>query len=145
MSTELGQLRTFYAAPGFLLLARRHGEPAGCVGVRSIDAATGEIRRLFVHPGQRGGGLGRHLLTEAHVRARAGGFNRLVLNTLPTMTSARKLYDADGYAPIEPYTDNPVDGVQYFGLTLNHLSVAHDRGRDTHGSASFPAPRTSDS
>src|SRR5699024_6863511 len=142
MSTELGQLRTFYAAPGFLLLARRHGEPAGCVGVRSIDAATGEIRRLFVHPGQRGGGLGRHLLTEAHVRARAGGFNRLVLNTLPPMTSARKLYDADGYAPIEPYTDDPADAVLHLGLPLTHLSVARCRGRHTPGTASLPAPRT---
>src|SRR5699024_4217687 len=122
MSTELVQLRSFYSAPGFVLLARHDGEPAGCIGVRDLDEATGEIRRLFVRPEQRGSGLGRQLLTAAHARARAGGITRLVLNTLPTMTSARKLYDADGYAPIEPYTDNPVDGVQYLGLTLNNTA-----------------------
>src|SRR5699024_12685621 len=110
------------ASPGFILLARNEGEPAGCVGVRALDAMTGEIRRLFTHPEKRGRGLGRRLLSEAHTRARAGGITRLVLNTLPTMTSARKLYDPDGYAPIEPYTDNPVDGVQYLGLTLNNTA-----------------------
>lgn len=119
MSTELGQLRSFYAAPGFLLIATSHGEPAGCVGVRALGAGTGEIRRLFVPSEQRGRGLGRRLLSQAHARAQDGGFTRIVLNTLPTMTSARKLYDADGYTPIEPYTDDPVDGVQYLGLTLN--------------------------
>lgn len=119
MSTELVQLRSVYAEPGFLLLARRDGQPVGCVGVRAITPATGEIRRLFMHPDHRGGGLGSRLLAEATERSRAGGIERLVLNTLPTMTSARKLYDADGYAPIEPYVDEPVDGVQYLARRID--------------------------
>jgi GNAT superfamily N-acetyltransferase len=118
MSTELVQLRSFYVAPGFLLLARRDAAPIGCVGVRALSPSTGEVRRLFVRAKSRATGLGRRLLDDATVRARANGFDRLVLNTLPTMSAARSLYDADGYAPTEPYVAEPVEGVQYLARDL---------------------------
>lgn len=118
MTTELVQLRSYYAPPGVLLLARDQTEPAGCVGVKALTPSTGELRRLFVRPEHRTAGLGQRLLHDATERARANGFTRLVLNTLPTMIAARRLYDADGYTPIEPYVAEPVDGVQYLGRTL---------------------------
>ena len=118
MSTELVQLRSFYTAPGFLLLARRDGAPVGCVGVRVLSPDTGELHRLFVQPQSRGAGLGLRLLTEATGRSQSIGWSRLVLNTLPTMTAARSLYDANGYAPIEPYVGVPVGGVQYLARDL---------------------------
>jgi len=118
MSSELVQLRSFYTTPGFLLLARPEDVPVGCVGVRALTGSTGELRRLFVTPRSRGTGLGRRLLAEATEQAAHNGFDRLVLNTLPTMTAARALYGADGYVPIEPYVAEPVSGVQYLGRDL---------------------------
>lgn len=125
MSTELVQLLSFYAAPGFLLLARRDRTPVGCVGVRALSPSTGEIRRLFVRPEYRTARFGRRLLDEATQRAQGNGFRRLVLNTLPTMTAARSLYDAHGYAPIEPYVAEPVAGVQYLARHLTEGSRKH--------------------
>ena len=119
MSTELVELRSFYADPGFLLLARDHdGDPIGCVGIRALDATTGEVRRLFVRPAHRSAGQGRRLLTEATTLAQERGFTRLVLNTLSSMTSAQKLYADDGYLPVAPYVAEPVTGVHYFGLNI---------------------------
>ena len=118
MSTELVELRSYYSAPGFLLLARVSGEPAGCVGVRTLTPASGELRRLFVRPEYRGLGLGRRLLQSATKHARQNDFSRLVLTTLPTMVEAQVLYEAAGYVPIEPYVPEPFDGVHYLGRAL---------------------------
>ncbi len=118
MSTELVQLRTYYCAPGVLLLARQDGEPAGCVGVHALTPSTGELRRLFVRHEYRGRGLGRRLLSGATQQARANGISNLVLTTLTTMAEARVLYDADGYVPVEPYGPDPFEGVQYLGRGL---------------------------
>ncbi len=118
MTTELVELRTFYSSPGLLLLARADGQPAGCVGVRSLTAPVGEVRRLFVRPEYRAQGLGRRLLEAATEQSRSNGLSRLVLTTLPTMTEALMLYEAQGYRPADPYVAQPIDGVQYLARDL---------------------------
>jgi|SRR5699024_10962807 len=118
MTRELVELPDYYAAPGFVLLARGADQTVGCVGVRALEPSTGEIRRLFVRPEHRCAGAGRRLLDEASGLAEARGFDRLVLNTLPTMSAARALYDIDGFIPIEPYVEDPVAGVEFLGRDL---------------------------
>ena len=122
MGAELVQLPSLYAPPGFVLLAHHDGKPVGCVGVRVLDPDTGEIRRLFVKPSCRRQGLGRELLGAATGQAQATGATRLVLTTLPSMTAARRLYDEDGYTPIDPYVSDPITGVQYLGRSIQRLS-----------------------
>ena len=117
MKTELVQLRTFYAAPGFALLAYDN-EPLGCVAFRSLGNNDGEIRRLFVSPNQRTGGLGRRLVTRLIEQARVDGFQRLFLNTLPTMTYAIALYESIGFTPTDSYAGDPTEGILYFALVL---------------------------
>jgi putative acetyltransferase len=117
MKTELVQLRTFYAAPGFALLAHDEG-PAGCVAFRSLGGNDGEIRRLFVSPNQRTAGLGRRLVTRLIEQAKADGFQRLFLNTLPTMTHAIALYESLGFIPTDCYVGDPTEGILYFSLVL---------------------------
>ena len=79
---------------------------------------TGEIRRLFVRNQGRGQGLGRTLTEELIARARAGGLERLVLNTLPAMSEAVALYRSLGFDTINSYADEPLEDTLYFGLTL---------------------------
>jgi ribosomal protein S18 acetylase RimI-like enzyme len=113
------QLRSFYEAPGFLLLARDGaGGPAGCVGLRVLSHGVGEVRRLFVRPGSRTAGLGRALTATLIDRAGSLRLRRLVLNTLPTMVQAIGLYRSLGFAPCAPYVDDPTDGVLFFELAL---------------------------
>ncbi|MBR0653485.1 GNAT family N-acetyltransferase [Roseomonas arctica] len=119
-SAERATLPGQYAPPGgALILARAaEGTPLGCVGLRSIGDARGEIKRLYVAPEARGLGLGRALL-EAATRAAVGlGHGAIWLDSLPSMTAAQALYRAAGFRPIPRYNDSQVPGTVFFGKDL---------------------------
>jgi putative acetyltransferase len=126
---ELAGLPGDYATPrGCLLLARRGGVDVGCVALRPVhdtarDAAdapsdVGEIKRLYVRPSARGGGLGRALIEAVIEHARAIGYREIRLDTLATMGEARALYASLGFRECEPYCDNPIPGTSWMALSL---------------------------
>lgn len=110
---ELTSLESMYAPPsGTLLLLEQDGRHLGCVGVRALGGEC-EMKRLYVKPELRGQGWGRRLAESASAHARALGYRRMFLDTLPQMTEARALYAAMGFETTEPYYMNPVEGVAY--------------------------------
>ncbi len=116
---ELEALPGYYAPPrGRLLLALVDGVPVGCVALRPHDAHTGEMKRLFVRPGQQGRGLGRSLVEAVIAEARAIGYTSLLLDTLPSMQNAIRLYEAMGFVRRAPYFDSPVGGNVFMELSL---------------------------
>ena len=116
---ELAALPGAYGdARGLLLLALVDGRDAGCVAVRDRGDGVAELKRLFVRPGFRSFGLGRRLAVEALAAARALGHRRVVLDTLPTMGAAQRLYESLGFVDVEPYTENPIPGTRFLGLDL---------------------------
>lgn len=122
---ELADLPGKYAAPrGRLLLAWCDGQAVGCVALRPQEGAAGEMKRLYVRPAARGLGLGRRLVDVVCAMARQAGYERLRLDTLPSMTAAQVMYAARGFRSIAPYIANPVPGARYLELDLRDRDEA---------------------
>lgn len=108
-SQELATLPGAYAPPrGRLLLASANDGPAGCVALRPAGDATCEMKRLFVRPAHRGHGLGKQLATLVIAEAKIIGYSTMVLDTLPSMDRAIRLYEALGFVRRSAYYDTPL-------------------------------------
>ena len=118
---ELVGLPGVYAAPGGCLLLGTNGDTAlGCVALRPMGSRVCEMKRLYVRPEARGGGLGRQLAREIIQRARQLGYTHMRLDTLDRLTEAMGLYRNLGFRETAPYYDNPLPGVIYWELDLLH-------------------------
>ena len=118
---ELAALPGKYAPPaGALLIARmRDGAAVGCVALRSIDGdGICEMKRLYVRPEARGGGLGGALIAAILREGRAAGYREMRLDTLPSMRAALAMYAQAGFEEIPAYYPTPVDGTIFLALRL---------------------------
>lgn len=101
---DAGELRPPH---GLFLVARLHGEPVGCAGLKLPDGAPAEIKRMWVAPRARGLGLGRRFLTELEARAAGHGRDLLRLDTNKTLTAAISLYHSCGFEEVPAFNDEP--------------------------------------
>ena len=76
-------------------------------GIKRLDDATGELKRMYVVPEAQGRGLSRVLLAGLEDAARQLGYRRLRLDTGDRQQAARHLYATAGYSEVPAYNENP--------------------------------------
>ncbi len=130
---EMASLPGTYVAPqGRLFFAEVDGRPAGCVGVRPLPDSDGvcEMKRLYVEPEERGHGVGAALALAAIKAAKEIGYRKLIIDTLPNMRMAVKLYRELGFTEAPNYYQTPVEGTMFLALDLENWSEEEIRSEN---------------
>jgi ribosomal protein S18 acetylase RimI-like enzyme len=124
---EVASLPGAYGPPGGTLLlavddgAGNREAAVGCVALRKWEEGACEMKRLYVRPEFRGSGAGRALVKDLIAIARSMGYERMLLDTLPSMRPAHELYRSLGFREIAPYQTKPIHGALFFELVLRGI------------------------
>lgn len=110
--------------PGRLLIYRQNGAVTGMVGLKPVDAGTGELKRMIVDPAGRGRGIARALIERLLVEARTERYRTLRLETADFMTAAQDLYRSVGFIDVPMFDDGEAakigltESMRFMELTL---------------------------
>lgn len=117
---ELAELPGKYAPPdGRLYLAYSDDVLAGCIAMRKLEDNICEMKRLYVRDKFRGQKIGVQLIERVVADSREIGYKKMRLDTYPAkMEKAVSLYESHGFRQIEPYYENPHEGVLFMELSL---------------------------
>lgn len=97
----------FRSPRGLFVVARLHGEPIGCGGLKFDTSVPAYIKRMWIAPTARGLGVGRRLLEHLEALAREHGDDVVHLETNHTLAEAIQLYRSSGYEEVPPFNDEP--------------------------------------
>jgi carbonic anhydrase len=102
------------------------------VGVRPLPGSEGvcEMKRLYVDPEMRGRGIGARLALAAIKAAKEIGYRKILLDTLPNMRMAVKLYRELGFTEAPNYYQTPVEGTMFMALDLDNWSEEEVRNEN---------------
>jgi GNAT superfamily N-acetyltransferase len=132
---QIAELPGAYGPPrGEIILAFAQEEVAACGALRELEPKVGEIKRIFVRADHRGPGFGPRLTRALLSRARELKYERVRVDTLPTMSAAIQFYHEMGFDPIASYWPHPVPGALFFeyavgGPTLSPRGTGATRSR----------------
>ena len=76
------------------------------------------MKRLYIRDEFRGRGWGRKAAELIIAEARKIGYERMMLDTLPTMKEAIALYESMGFKKVPEYRENPIEGAVFMELKL---------------------------
>jgi ribosomal protein S18 acetylase RimI-like enzyme len=129
---QIARLPGAYGPPhGEVLLAYEQDSIVACGALRELEPKVGEIKRLHVRADHRGPGFGTRLTTALLDRARQLGYDRVRVDTLPTMAAAIQFYQELGFKPIPSYWPHPAPGALFFEYRMSKSPPARQRRRAT--------------
>lgn len=95
-------------------VARRKGLALGCGGFMRLVGDAAEVKRLFVDPAARGGGVGRAIMQVIEATARTEGIRTLLLETGVKSFEALGLYRGLGFTECGPFAAYGPDPLSVF-------------------------------
>ena len=116
---ELENLEEKYGLPyGRLYVAFCENQIAGCIALRKLNDTQCEMKRLYVKPQFRNKGIAKLLVEKVISDAKEIGYGSMLLDTLPFLTTAIKMYRKIGFYEIGCYNKSPLDNTIYMKLDL---------------------------
>ena len=111
----IAELPGVYGPPrGDVLLWFEDDSVVACGALRELEPKVGEIRRIYVRPDYRGKAFGHPFARALIDRARELGYEKLRVDTLPTMRAAIEFYQELGFRPIPAFWPHPVANALFF-------------------------------
>jgi len=112
---EVNAMHTAYSGPRKAFFVVTDGTAVvGGGGIAPLGGTRNrvcELRKMYFLPRTRGMGLGARLLARCLEAAREMGYQRCYLETLRSMTAARRLYERTGFVAV----DKPMGETGHFG------------------------------
>lgn len=94
-----------------------NGSILGCAGVAQLEHYEGnvcELQKMYFLEAARGKGIGAQMIRVCLDRAKAFGFEKMYLETMPYMAAAQKLYLKTGFE----YLDAPMGNTGHFSCPV---------------------------
>ena len=88
---------------GIFYIVTIDGKLAGMGGLRFLSTGVAEIKRIYFRSEFRGRSMGDLMLKRLLADAVVFGYRRVCLDTGPFMTSAHRLYEANGFSDCPAY------------------------------------------
>ena len=108
-----------YGVPwGRLYIAFYENQVAGCIALRKLNDTQCEMKRLYVKPEFRNKGIAKMLVEKVISDSKEIGYSSMLLDTLPFLQTAIKMYKKIGFYEIGCYNDSPLDNTIYMKLDL---------------------------
>ncbi|MES2812090.1 MAG: GNAT family N-acetyltransferase [Bacteroidota bacterium] len=105
---ELDMMFETYENPkSAYFVVEKDGKIIGCAGIAPLANGSPEIcelQKMYFLPETRGLGLGAQMMDACLTKAKALGFTKCYLETMPYMEAAQKLYKKSGF----DYLDEPM-------------------------------------
>jgi len=116
---EIQDLNEKYGLPkGRLYIAYYENQIAGCIALRQLNDTECEMKRLYVKPKFRKHKIGTKLVETIIKDAKEIGYKAMLLDTLPSLVPAIKLYENTGFHYISAYNDSPAEATIFMKLDL---------------------------
>lgn len=118
-NNEIENLEDKYGLPyGRLYIAFYENQVAGCIALRKLNDTRCEMKRLYVKPEFRNRGIAKTLIERVIRDAKDIGYSSILLDTLPFLQTAIKMYKKLGFYEIECYNNSPMEKSIYLELDL---------------------------
>ena len=105
---DLASIGKFLPPDGRLVLAVEEGVAIGTAALQSIGTSTAEVKRMWVAPACRRGGIGGAMLDGLISAAEAGEYESLRLDSPEFMTAAHAMYRSHGVVDIPAYPESEI-------------------------------------